>query len=51
MEKVMQSLKDHNYNGSLTLEIDDLNLVSHLTAEEKVALIARDYAFMRECME
>ena len=51
MEKVMQSLKDHNYNGSLTLEIEDLNLARPLTAEEKVALIARDCAFLRECME
>jgi len=51
MEKVMESLKDHKYNGSLTLEIEDLNLAHPLTAEEKVALIARDCAFMQECME
>jgi len=51
MEKVMASLKDHSYDGSLTLEIEDLNLAHPLTAEEKVALIARDCAFMQECME
>lgn len=51
MEKVMESLKDHHYNGSLTLEIEDLNLDRTLTAEEKVALLARDCTFMKECME
>jgi sugar phosphate isomerase/epimerase len=51
MEKVMESLKDHHYNRSLTLEIEDLNLDRSLTAEEKVALLARDCAFMQECME
>jgi hypothetical protein len=47
----MASLKDHHYNRSLTLEIEDLNLDRSLTAEEKVALLARDCAFMQECME
>jgi sugar phosphate isomerase/epimerase len=51
MEKVMESLKDRHYNGSLTLEIEDLNLDRTLTAEEKVALLSRDCAFMQECME
>ncbi|MCK9590533.1 MAG: sugar phosphate isomerase/epimerase [Methanoregula sp.] len=51
MEKVMESLKDHHYNGSLTLEIEDLNLDRSLSAEEKVALLARDCVFMQECME
>jgi sugar phosphate isomerase/epimerase len=51
MEKVMESLKDHNYNGSLTLEIEDLNLDRTLSAEEKVALLSRDCVFMQECME
>jgi sugar phosphate isomerase/epimerase len=50
MKRVMESLKDHHYNGSLTLEIEDLNLDRTLTAEEKVALLSRDYAFMQECM-
>jgi len=51
MENVMASLKDHSYDGSLTLEIEDLNLAHPLTAEEKVALLARDFSFMQECME
>ena len=51
MAAVMESLKDHHYNGSLTLEIEDLNLGCTLSNEEKIALLARDCAFMHECME
>jgi sugar phosphate isomerase/epimerase len=51
METVMASLKDHHYNGGLTLEIEDLNLDRPYSAEEKIALLARDCAFMQECME
>ncbi len=51
METVMESLKDHHYQGSLTLEIEDLNLDRPYSAEEKVELLARDCAFMHECME
>ena len=51
MEKVMESLKDHHFNGSLTLEIEDLNLERPLSSEEKIALLARDCIFMQECME
>jgi sugar phosphate isomerase/epimerase len=50
MERVMECLKDCHYDGSLTLEIEDLNL-GPLTSDEKIALLARDCAFMRECME
>ena len=51
MVTVMECLRDHRYNGSLTLEIEDLNLDHPLSAEEKIALLARDCAFMQECME
>jgi sugar phosphate isomerase/epimerase len=51
MATVMESLKEHHFKGSLTLEIEDLNLQGPLTYEEKIALLARDCAFMRECME
>ena len=51
MAMVMESLKDHHYNGSLTLEIEDLNLGRTLSYNEKIALLARDCAFMQECME
>jgi sugar phosphate isomerase/epimerase len=51
MVRVMECLRDHRYNGSLTLEIEDLNLDHPLSAEDKIALLARDCVFMRECME
>jgi sugar phosphate isomerase/epimerase len=51
MASVMESLRDHNYNGSLTLEIEDLNLGGPLTSDEKIGMLARDCAFMHECME
>jgi sugar phosphate isomerase/epimerase len=51
MATVMESLKDHHYNGSLTLEIEDLNLGRALSYDEKIALLERDCAFMKECME
>jgi sugar phosphate isomerase/epimerase len=51
MVPVMECLKDHKYSGSLTLEIEDLNLDHPLTAEKKIELLARDCVFMRECME
>lgn len=50
MRRIMEALKDHHYNGSLTIEIEDLNLDRPLSAEEKVAMLARDCTFMRECM-
>jgi sugar phosphate isomerase/epimerase len=51
MATVMHALRDVKYSGPLTLEIDDLNFVHPLSAEEKIAILARDRAFMRECME
>lgn len=51
MARVMEALRDHRYNGSLTLEIEDLNFDRTFTSEEKIALLAKDCAFMRECME
>jgi sugar phosphate isomerase/epimerase len=51
MATVMESLKDHRYNHSLTLEIEDLNFDRPLTADEKIKLLARDCAFMHECMD
>ena len=50
MASIMASLRDHHFTGSITLEIDDLTLGRTLSAEEKVALLAQDCAFMRECM-
>lgn len=51
MAEVMQSLRDHRFNGSLTLEIEDLNFGHPLSFEEKIDVLSRDCAFMHECME
>jgi sugar phosphate isomerase/epimerase len=51
MATVMESLKDHHYDGCLTLEIEDLNLGRTLSYNEKIALLAGDCTFMQECME
>jgi sugar phosphate isomerase/epimerase len=49
--RIIRKLRDCHYRGGLMLEIDDLNFGKLLTAEEKCAVLARDNAFMRECME
>ncbi|HII99098.1 MAG TPA: sugar phosphate isomerase/epimerase, partial [Methanoregula sp.] len=51
MAGVMQNLRDAGYTGPLTLEIDDLNIFPPPSADEKVAILARDRAFMVECMD
>ena len=51
MARVMECLKDHRYYGCLTLEIEDLNFSGPLSADEKIAVLTRDCAFMRECMK
>jgi len=51
MAAVMESLKDHHYDGSLTLEIEDLNFGRTLSSDEKIAVLAQDCLFMHECME
>jgi sugar phosphate isomerase/epimerase len=51
MEGILNTLRDAGYTGPLTLEIDDLNFAHPLSADEKMAVLARDLAFMRECME
>jgi sugar phosphate isomerase/epimerase len=50
MVSVMECLREYHYDGSITLEIEDLNL-DPLSATEKIALLARDCVFMHECME
>jgi len=50
MGRVLSLLRDHSYHGSLTLEIEDLNYTRTLSADEKIALLKREAAFMRECM-
>ena len=48
MARVLENLKDYNFDGSLTLEIEDLNFNRSYSAEEKIAVLARDCAFMKE---
>ena len=50
MAGIMESLADAGYQGSLTLEIDDLNFPNPLSADEKIAILAQDRLFMKECM-
>ena len=50
MAQILEHLKNQGFNGSLTLELDDLNFDHVLTSGEKVAVLAEDCAFMRECM-
>jgi len=50
MAEILNALKDARYAGPLTLEIDDLNFTHPLSAEEKIAVLSRDRAFMRECL-
>ena len=45
MEKVMESLKDHHYNGSLTLEIEDLNLDRHPDSRREGCLACTGLCF------
>jgi sugar phosphate isomerase/epimerase len=51
MAKVMGALRDHGFTGSLTLELEDLNFGRPLSADEKIAVLAQDCAFMHECMD
>jgi sugar phosphate isomerase/epimerase len=49
MGEVAGSLRDHGYDGPLTLEIDDLNFNHPFTSQEKVAVLAADRAFLERC--
>lgn len=50
MARVMKALREIGYSGPLTIEIDDLTFPHPLSAEEKIAVLSRDRAFMQECM-
>jgi sugar phosphate isomerase/epimerase len=51
LARVMQSLREHGFAGSLTLEIEDLNFGRPYSSYEKIALLAKDRAFMHDCMD
>ena len=48
--RILGALRDRRYSGGLMLEIDDLNFSRPVTSSEKIAVLSRDNAFMRECM-
>ncbi|MDD1703106.1 MAG: sugar phosphate isomerase/epimerase [Methanoregula sp.] len=48
--RILAALSDRHYGGGLMLEIDDLNFTRTLSSDEKIAVLARDNTFMRECM-
>jgi len=48
--RILEALRDRHYSGGLMLEIDDLNFSRPVTSSEKIAVLSRDNAFMRECM-
>ncbi len=48
--KILEQLKNHGFRGGLTLELEDLNFDHVLSYGEKIAALAEDCAFMRECM-
>ena len=48
--RILTALQDHHFTGSLTLEIEDLTFDRALSAEEKIAILARDCTFMHECI-
>jgi len=50
MALVMECLKNYHFDGSLTLEIEDLNFNRPYTADEKIAVLARDCVFMKEAV-
>lgn len=47
---VLELLRDHQYRGPVTFEIEDLRLDHAYTVEEKVALIASETAFVRSVL-
>jgi sugar phosphate isomerase/epimerase len=48
--RVLGMLDAAGYQGPITLEIEDRNFDHDLSAEEKVTLLARELAFIRECV-
>ncbi|OPX68094.1 MAG: fructoselysine 3-epimerase [Methanoregulaceae archaeon PtaB.Bin056] len=47
---ILCHLLESGYKDNLTLELEDRNFTHDLSAEEKVLVIARELAFMRDCL-
>jgi sugar phosphate isomerase/epimerase len=45
---IIKKLEDHGYQGPLSLEIEDRNFSHDLSLEERITLLMRDLAYMRE---
>jgi sugar phosphate isomerase/epimerase len=46
--EIIRALKEHGYGGHLTLEIEDRNFLHDLSIEERIALLMREIAYVRE---
>lgn len=49
MAEILRYLLESGYEGNLTLELEDRNFTHDLSAEEKVLVLCRELAFMRDC--
>jgi sugar phosphate isomerase/epimerase len=50
IETVLHALRDYDYQGNLTLEIEDRNFDHEYSSEEKCHLLMRELAYMKECI-
>ena len=48
IEQILTKLRDTGYEGPLTLEIEDQTFDHDLCSEEKIAVLSRELAFLRE---
>ena len=46
---ILGQLSASGYDGNLTLEIEDQNFSHDLSSEEKILVLSRELAFMRDC--
>jgi sugar phosphate isomerase/epimerase len=49
--KILEQLRDLGYTGPITLEIEDRNFTEDLSSEEKIAILTRERAFIRESLQ
>jgi sugar phosphate isomerase/epimerase len=47
-EEILKALMDSGYQGPLSLEIEDRNFTHDLSLEERITLLMRDLAYVRE---
>jgi len=49
MGEILRYLSLSGYDGNLTLELEDRNFSHDLSSEEKILLLSKEMAFMRDC--